>query len=219
MTRAARSATRKRRAAASTCAVIARSCPSTTAASAPSPPTSSSPTSARRSPPAPGTSRSAIPTSSTARPMRVAIVTALARECPGVSYDVTIKVEHLRRHDDVLPMLKANRLRLRDHRRRVVRRRGAGAAAQGTHVRRLRAGRGALPASLGLPLSPTFVAFTPWTTIDGYIWMLHEIARLDLVAARRADPVCHPAARAAGLADAGARRTCATRSSGSTVAR
>jgi radical SAM superfamily enzyme YgiQ (UPF0313 family) len=112
----------------------------------------------------------------------VSIVTALARECPGVSYDVTIKVEHLRRHDDVLPVLKAS-----------------GCAFVTTAVEsfddevleQLRKGHTfadfeqvvARCQDLGLPLSPTFVAFTPWTTIDGYIWMLHEIARLDLVAA------------------------------------
>ena len=37
--------------------------------------------------------------------------------------------------------------------------------------------------SIGLTLSPTFVAFTPWTTIDRYVAMLREIARLDLVPA------------------------------------
>jgi hypothetical protein len=35
-------------------------------------------------------------------------------------------------------------------------------------------------AAIGLPLSPTFVAFTPWTTLDGYVAMLREIDRLGL---------------------------------------
>ena len=38
-------------------------------------------------------------------------------------------------------------------------------------------------ASIGLALSPTFVAFTPWTTLDGYCAMLREIDRLGLVPA------------------------------------
>jgi hypothetical protein len=33
----------------------------------------------------------------------------------------------------------------------------------------------------GLTLTPTFVAFTPWTTIESYRQMLREIAALDLV--------------------------------------
>src|SRR4030095_5909897 len=32
-----------------------------------------------------------------------------------------------------------------------------------------------------LPLAPTFVPFTPWTTLAGYLDLLHEIDRLDLV--------------------------------------
>ena len=109
----------------------------------------------------------------------VAIVTALARECPGMSYDVTIKVEHLRRHADLLPRLRET-----------------GCAFVTTAVEsfddavleRLRKGHThadfqavvAQCASIGLPLSPTFVAFTPWTTIDGYVAMLREIDRLAL---------------------------------------
>src|SRR5262249_55400858 len=38
-------------------------------------------------------------------------------------------------------------------------------------------------ASIRLPLSPTFVAFTPWTTLDSYREMLDAIERLDLIAA------------------------------------
>jgi hypothetical protein len=31
---------------------------------------------------------------------------------------------------------------------------------------------------VGLPLAPTFVAFTPWTTVEGYLDLLDTIARL-----------------------------------------
>jgi radical SAM superfamily enzyme YgiQ (UPF0313 family) len=111
-----------------------------------------------------------------------AIVTALSREFPGVSYDATIKVEHLRAHDDVLPTLAET-----------------GCAFITTAVEsfddgvleRLRKGHTfadfervvARCRALGLPLAPTFVAFTPWTTIDGYVAMLREIDRLDLTGA------------------------------------
>ena len=35
----------------------------------------------------------------------------------------------------------------------------------------------------GVALAPTFVPFTPWTTVEGYIELLEEIERLDLVEA------------------------------------
>ena len=94
-TSAERSATRRRAAAASTAAAIARSCRSTTVASGSFPPTSSSPMRARRSPRAPATSRSAIRTSSTASGTRARSSSGSRASVPGVTYDVTIKVEHL----------------------------------------------------------------------------------------------------------------------------
>jgi radical SAM superfamily enzyme YgiQ (UPF0313 family) len=109
----------------------------------------------------------------------VAIVNALARECPGVSYDATIKVEHLRKHADLLPVLRET-----------------GCAFVTTAVEsfedavldKLRKGHTHADfeavvvdcAAIGLPLSPTFVAFTPWTTLEGYVTMLREIDRLAL---------------------------------------
>lgn len=112
----------------------------------------------------------------------LAIVDALAAEHPGVSYDVTIKVEHLKQHAAALP-------RLRD----------TGCAFVTTAVEsfddgvlgKLEKGHShadfaavvAHCSAIGLVLSPTFVAFTPWTTIETYLEMLREIERLGLVPA------------------------------------
>lgn len=112
----------------------------------------------------------------------MAIVEALARAHPGVSYDVTIKVEHLRRHAGLLP-------RLRD----------TGCAFVTTAVESFDDGvlakleKGHTLADveavvddcerIGLALSPTFVAFTPWTTLESYRGMLETIGRLRLVPA------------------------------------
>ena len=52
------------------------------------------------------TSRSAIPISSTARRTRCASSTALHAAHPDVTYDVTIKVEHLLQHRELLPRLR-----------------------------------------------------------------------------------------------------------------
>ena len=38
----------------------------------------------------------------------------------------------------------------------------------------------ALPRSAGLTLVPTFVAFTPWTTVDGYVDLLNVVDDLGL---------------------------------------
>ena len=111
-----------------------------------------------------------------------AIVEALAREWPGLSYDVTIKVEHLRQQTAMLPVLRDTGCAFvtcavesfDDH---VLERLEKG------HTRADVAAVAADFRAVGLTLSPTFVAFTPWTTIDSYLDMLREIHRLELVPA------------------------------------
>ena len=107
------------------------------------------------------------------------LVRALHAEFPDLTYDVTIKVEHLLRYAEHLPTLKATgclfitsaveafdpRILARfdkQHTREEFE----------TVLRRCD--------QAGLLLIPTFVAFTPWTTLDGYRAFLHEIARLGL---------------------------------------
>jgi radical SAM superfamily enzyme YgiQ (UPF0313 family) len=108
------------------------------------------------------------------------VVEALAAACPGVSYDVTIKVEHLLRHVDLLP-------RLRDTGCILVT--SAVESLDDDVLARLEKGHTRLDVAravaacrdAGLALTPTFVAFTPWTTIDGYRALLRGIAALDLI--------------------------------------
>lgn len=110
----------------------------------------------------------------------LAIVRALHAEHPALTYDVTIKVEHLLRHAELLPELRASgclfvtsavesvddailaRLDKRHTRADFVRAAG-------------------LLREAGLPLNPTFVAFTPWISRAGYLELLDTIAALDLV--------------------------------------
>jgi radical SAM superfamily enzyme YgiQ (UPF0313 family) len=112
----------------------------------------------------------------------LAIVEALAREFPGVSYDATIKVEHLKNHAAALPRLVDTgcafvTCAVESFDDAVLEKLEKGH----THADFVEvAGHGA---SIGLTLSPTFVAFTPWTTLDSYVAMLTEIDRLGLVAA------------------------------------
>lgn len=109
-----------------------------------------------------------------------AVMGAFRREFPDVSYDVTIKVEHLLNHADVLPHLRET-----------------GCAFVTTAVEsvdddvlaKLRKGHTradfervvSIFRDLELTLSPTFVAFTPWTTLETYRELLEAIARLELV--------------------------------------
>jgi hypothetical protein len=108
------------------------------------------------------------------------IVQRFAAEFPGVSYDVTIKVEHLLNHGDCLPVLRETGCAF------VT---SAVEAVDDGILRRLEKGHTAadferavsLCRAAGLVLTPTFVAFTPWTTVEGYCRLLQTIARLDLI--------------------------------------
>jgi radical SAM superfamily enzyme YgiQ (UPF0313 family) len=112
----------------------------------------------------------------------IRIVEALARACPGVSYDVTIKVEHLKDHAPLLP-------RLRDTGCAFVT--CAVESFDDVVLEKLEKGHthadfvGVVEhcRAIGLALSPTFVAFTPWTSLESYVAMLREIDRLQLVPA------------------------------------
>ena len=109
-----------------------------------------------------------------------AIVRGFGREFPGLTYDVTIKVEHLLQHAGVLPVL-------RDTGCAFVT--SAVESLDDDVLARLEKGHTRadfervvrLCAEAGLPLVPTFVAFTPWTTPGSYLELLHTIDRLDLV--------------------------------------
>ena len=111
----------------------------------------------------------------------VAIVETFAREHPGVSYDVTIKIEHLRQHDDRLEVLRDTGCLF------VV---SAAESIDDAVLARLDKGHAradfeqvvARCRQVGLTLAPTFIPFTPWTTLAGYHELLRTIDTLDLVA-------------------------------------
>ncbi|HEY6867374.1 MAG TPA: CUAEP/CCAEP-tail radical SAM protein [Candidatus Eisenbacteria bacterium] len=108
------------------------------------------------------------------------LVEALHAEHPDLTYDVTIKIEHLRRDRDRLPVLRRTGCAF------VT---SAVEAVDDAVLERLAKGHSradfeAVAAdfrALGLVLQPTFVAFTPWTTLAGYRALLRAIAALDLV--------------------------------------
>ena len=108
-----------------------------------------------------------------------AIVSRFAQEFPGVSYDVTIKVEHLLQHADRLAQLRDTGCAfvttavesIDDH---VL------ALLDKGHTRADFERVVEITRELPLTLAPTFVAFTPWTTVEGYCDLLRAIDRLGL---------------------------------------
>ena len=110
----------------------------------------------------------------------IAIVEALHRESPRVTYDVTIKIEHLLRYAQHLPALQETGCAF------VI---SAVESVDDSVLRLLEKGHTRsdfvraveLMRRAGLPLAPTFIPFTPWTTLAGYADLLRTIADLDLV--------------------------------------
>ena len=108
------------------------------------------------------------------------VVDGLAREWPDLTYDVTIKIEHLLRHANHLPHLRdtgclfvTSAVESVDDRVLQI--------LDKRHTRQDFVRVADLCFRIGLTLSPTFVAFTPWTTLDGYRDLLRTIVDMDLV--------------------------------------
>jgi hypothetical protein len=110
------------------------------------------------------------------------VAEALHARFPDLTWDATIKVEHLLNHADLLPRLKQCGLLF------IV---TAVESVDDAILERLakghtRAGFEAALAhsrTLGIALAPTFVPFTPWTRLEGYRDLLATLLRLRLVEA------------------------------------
>ncbi len=108
------------------------------------------------------------------------IVVEMHERYPHLTYDCTIKIEHLLKHADLLPVLRdtgclfvTSAVESVDERiLRLFRKQHTGA----DFARAV-----SLMAAHGIALAPTFVAFTPWTTLHGYLELLRKLAALRLV--------------------------------------
>ena len=110
----------------------------------------------------------------------MAIVEALHREFSQLTYDVTIKIEHLLKHKEHLP-------KLRDTGCLFVT--SAVESVDDDVLHRLDKGHtradflevNRILRDLGAVLHPTFVPFTPWTRLDGYLDLLRVLRENDLI--------------------------------------
>ncbi len=108
------------------------------------------------------------------------IVEELHRERPALTYDVTIKVEHLLQRRDLLPALARTGCAFVTSAVESIDDAVLAKLDKG-HTRADFFAVAAAFRETGLALSPTFIPFTPWTTWAGYRELLRVLADLDLV--------------------------------------
>ena len=105
---------------------------------------------------------------------------ALHAEFPEVTFDATIKIQHLIENAELLPELRACGCLFIT---------SAVEAVDDEILRLLDKNHGsrdfdravALTRAANIALAPTFVAFTPWTTLEGYLALLERLVALRLV--------------------------------------
>jgi radical SAM superfamily enzyme YgiQ (UPF0313 family) len=107
------------------------------------------------------------------------IVEELAREFRGVTYDATIKVEHLLRHRELLGTLVRTGCALVTTAVESLDDRVLALLEKG-HTRADFIQAVTLCREAGLAISPTFIPFTPWTTWESYRDLLRTLADLGL---------------------------------------
>jgi len=108
------------------------------------------------------------------------IVEALHVEFPHITYDVTIKIEHLLKHRDLIPVLRATGCAFAVSAVESIDDQLLALLEKG-HTRKDFLEALSLMRAAGLPLAPTFIPFTPWTTMEGFRDLLRLIAAEDLI--------------------------------------
>jgi radical SAM superfamily enzyme YgiQ (UPF0313 family) len=110
----------------------------------------------------------------------MAIVRALHEEFPDITYDCTIKIEHLVAQRALVPELRDTGCLFVTSAVESVDPRILEYFDK-QHSRADFVGTVRLFQDIGLTMNPTFVTFTPWTTPEGYLELLRVLAELDLV--------------------------------------
>ena len=110
----------------------------------------------------------------------IPLVDELRREFPQLTYDVTIKVEHLLKHDDFLPKLRDTGCLFVTSAVESVDDEVLQRLAK-NHTRADFLQVVARFREVGLTLAPTFVTFTPWTTLESHCELLEIIREQELI--------------------------------------
>jgi len=104
----------------------------------------------------------------------IPLVEQFRHEFPNVTYDVTIKIEHLRKYHEHLPKLKETGCLFVISAVESVNDIFLAALEKG-HTRADFLQVAATFRNLGLTLHPTFVPFSPWTTVENYLDLLRVL--------------------------------------------
>jgi radical SAM superfamily enzyme YgiQ (UPF0313 family) len=112
----------------------------------------------------------------------IPLVEELHREFPQLTYDATIKIEHLLKHADLMPTLRATGCLF------IV---SAVESLDDATLQKLQKNHTRADffhvveecKRAGITLQPTFVPFTPWTTFAQYRDLLEQLHRLELIEA------------------------------------
>jgi hypothetical protein len=112
----------------------------------------------------------------------IPLVETLHREFPRLTYDVTIKVEHLLKHADLLPTLRTTGCLFITT---------AVESLEDTTLQKLQKNHTRADffrvvdvcRRAAITLQPTFVPFTPWATFAQYLDLLEQLRRLELIEA------------------------------------
>lgn len=110
----------------------------------------------------------------------IPLVEALHGDFPRLTYDVTIKVEHLLKHRDCLPKLRDTGCLFVTSAVESVDD-GVLEKLEKNHTRADFLRTVELFREASLTLAPTFVAFTPWTTLETYCDLLETIRTHELI--------------------------------------
>jgi radical SAM superfamily enzyme YgiQ (UPF0313 family) len=107
------------------------------------------------------------------------LVEEFHREFPSVTYDVTIKIEHLKKYEEQIPKLKETGCLFVISAVESVDDAVLAALEKG-HTRADFLHVANMFGTLGMTLHPTFVTFSPWTSIESYLDLLRVIYEQEL---------------------------------------
>jgi radical SAM superfamily enzyme YgiQ (UPF0313 family) len=110
----------------------------------------------------------------------VELVRALHGEFPNLTYDVVIKIEHLLKHAEHLPTLRETNCAFVTSAVEAIDDKILAIFDKG-HTRDDFIKAVELCHETGIIMIPTFVAFTPWITLEGYEAFLETLASLNMV--------------------------------------